>query len=212
MNIDGAKYTFFGAPAHQMTAWNGRNALEAVIHLFDNIDAIRSNIRPEARIQGIITEGGAAPNVVPDRAAADFYIRYPGRGLSRAGHGDGRQRGASGGARDGHEGEDRSLRPESRRHRHRDARRGRASPTRRSTAPRTCCRSRASRRATRKRAACRATSPASASARRRRRAEPHLRDGRRRLNESATTASSSTPRRWRRCSSTSRRTPTIARR
>jgi metal-dependent amidase/aminoacylase/carboxypeptidase family protein len=77
MNIDGVKYTFFGAPAHQMTAWNGRNALTAVIHLFENIDAIRSNIRPEARIQGVITEGGAAPNVVPDRAQADFYIRYP---------------------------------------------------------------------------------------------------------------------------------------
>jgi amidohydrolase len=77
LNIDGAKYTFFGAPAHQMTAWNGRNALTAVIHLFDNIDAMRSNMRPEARIQGIITEGGAAPNVVPDRTQADFYIRYP---------------------------------------------------------------------------------------------------------------------------------------
>src|SRR5690242_14647629 len=77
MNIDGVKYTFLGAPAHQLTAWNGRNALEAVIHLFNNIDAIRSNLRPEARIQGVITEGGAAPNVVPDKTAADFYIRYP---------------------------------------------------------------------------------------------------------------------------------------
>jgi amidohydrolase len=77
MNIDGVKYTFSGAPAHQLTAWNGRNALTAVIHLFNNIDGIRSNIRPESRIQGVITEGGAAPNVVPDRTAADFYIRYP---------------------------------------------------------------------------------------------------------------------------------------
>lgn len=77
LNINGVKYTFSGAPAHQMTPWAGRNALEAVIHLFENIDSIRGNIRPEARIQGVITEGGAAPNVVPDRAAADFYIRYP---------------------------------------------------------------------------------------------------------------------------------------
>jgi metal-dependent amidase/aminoacylase/carboxypeptidase family protein len=71
------KYTFTGAPAHQMTAWNGRNALTAVMQLFGNIDSVRANIRPEARIQGIITEGGAAPNVVPDRTQADFYIRYP---------------------------------------------------------------------------------------------------------------------------------------
>ena len=77
LNIDGVKYTYSGAPAHQMTAWAGRNALEGVIHLFENIDSVRSNMRPEARIQGVITEGGAAPNVVPDRAVADFYIRYP---------------------------------------------------------------------------------------------------------------------------------------
>jgi amidohydrolase len=77
LNIDGVKYTFSGAPAHQMTPWNGRNALEAVIHLFNNIDAVRSSMRPEARVQGVITEGGAAPNVVPDRTQADFYIRYP---------------------------------------------------------------------------------------------------------------------------------------
>lgn len=77
LNIDGVKYVFSGAPAHQLASWNGRNALTAVIELFGNIDGVRSNIRPEARIQGVITEGGAAPNVVPDRAVADFYIRYP---------------------------------------------------------------------------------------------------------------------------------------
>lgn len=77
LNIDGVKYTFSGAPSHQMTPWAGRNALEGVIQLFNNIDAIRSTLRPEARVQGVITEGGAAPNVVPDRAVADFYIRYP---------------------------------------------------------------------------------------------------------------------------------------
>lgn len=77
MNVDGVKYTFYGAPAHQLTAWDGRNALEAVIKLFNNIDSVRSNIRPEARIQGVIVEGGAAPNVVPDKTSADFYIRYP---------------------------------------------------------------------------------------------------------------------------------------
>ncbi|HKB09024.1 MAG TPA: peptidase dimerization domain-containing protein [Vicinamibacterales bacterium] len=77
LNIVGAKYTFSGAPTHQMTPWNGRNALQAVIQMFNNIDAARISIRPEARIQGVILEGGAAPNVVPDRTVADFYIRYP---------------------------------------------------------------------------------------------------------------------------------------
>jgi len=60
-----------------MTPWNGRNALTAMNLLFGNIDAVRPSIRPEARIQGYIIEGGTAPNVVPDRTVADFYIRYP---------------------------------------------------------------------------------------------------------------------------------------
>ena len=77
LNIVGAKYTFSGAPTHQMTPWDGRNALSAVIDFFKNIDSVRPSIRPEARIQGIIVEGGKAPNVVPDRTVADFYIRYP---------------------------------------------------------------------------------------------------------------------------------------
>ena len=77
LNIDGVRYTFSGAPAHQMTPWDGRNALTAVRHLFDNVDALRGTFRPEARVQGIIPEGGKAPNVVPDRAVADFYVRYP---------------------------------------------------------------------------------------------------------------------------------------
>ena len=77
LNIDAVKYVFSGAPAHQMTPWAGRNALEGVIALFNNIDGIRMVMRPESRVQGVITEGGAAPNVVPDRAVGDFYIRYP---------------------------------------------------------------------------------------------------------------------------------------
>jgi metal-dependent amidase/aminoacylase/carboxypeptidase family protein len=77
LNIIGAKYTFTGAPTHQMTPWNGRNALSAVIQFFTNVDGMRISMRPEARVQGIITEGGSAPNVVPDRTVADFYIRYP---------------------------------------------------------------------------------------------------------------------------------------
>ena len=58
--IVGTKYTFSGAPTHQMTPWNGRNALTAMNLLFTNIDAVRPSIRPEARIQGYIMEGGTA--------------------------------------------------------------------------------------------------------------------------------------------------------
>jgi amidohydrolase len=77
LNIDVMRFTFSGAPAHQLRAWDGRDALAGVIALFNHIDAIRKTLRPETRVQGIITEGGKAPNVVPDRAVAEFWIRYP---------------------------------------------------------------------------------------------------------------------------------------
>ena len=77
MNINVMHYVFSGAPAHQLQAWDGRDALMGVVELFNHIDGLRKTMRPETKIQGIITEGGKAPNVVPDRAAAEFWIRYP---------------------------------------------------------------------------------------------------------------------------------------
>src|SRR5437660_802624 len=77
MNINVVHYTFSGAPAHQLQAWDGRDALTGVIELFNHIDGLRKTLRPETKVQGIITEGGKAPTVVADRAAAEFWIRYP---------------------------------------------------------------------------------------------------------------------------------------
>src|SRR5947199_8483263 len=77
MNINVVHYTFSGAPAHQLQAWDGRDALMGVIELFNHIDGLRKTLRPETKIQGIITEGGKAPNVVPDCAAPALWIRYP---------------------------------------------------------------------------------------------------------------------------------------
>ncbi len=77
LNIDEVKYIFTGRPSHQLSSWNGRNALEAAVHFYTAVDGLRSTFRPEASIQGVIPEGGIAPNVVPDRAVVDYYIRYP---------------------------------------------------------------------------------------------------------------------------------------
>src|SRR4051812_12549184 len=69
-------FVFHGKPAHAAgDPYNGANALNAVIKLFTGIDAIRQHIKEDARIHGIITHGGDAPNVVPHYAAAKFYIR-----------------------------------------------------------------------------------------------------------------------------------------
>jgi amidohydrolase len=77
LNINEVKYVFLGTPSHQMASWFGRNALEAAVHFYTMVDGLRSTLRPEASIQGVIPEGGEAPNVVPQRAVVDYYIRYP---------------------------------------------------------------------------------------------------------------------------------------
>lgn len=77
LNIDMVKYVFHGRPAHQRSSWNGRNALAAAVQFYTAVDHLRPTFRPEAVIQGVIPEGGEAPNVVPDRAVVDYYLRYP---------------------------------------------------------------------------------------------------------------------------------------
>ncbi len=77
LNINEVKFIFKGRPSHQMSSWNGRNALEAAVMFYTGVDRIRSSLRPEVSVQGVIPEGGIAPNVVPDRAVVDYYIRYP---------------------------------------------------------------------------------------------------------------------------------------
>ncbi len=72
----GYRYRFFGKAAHASGApHEGINALNAVIHVFTGIDALRQHLRDDVRIHGVITDGGAVPNVVPDYAAAYFYLR-----------------------------------------------------------------------------------------------------------------------------------------
>jgi len=79
------RYEFRGKSAHAAAdPWNGANALNGVIKLFTGIDALRQHIKPEARIHGIITHGGDAPNVVPRYAAAEFCVRAPDRGYVAA--------------------------------------------------------------------------------------------------------------------------------
>jgi amidohydrolase len=77
LDIDAVKYTFTGQPAHQLASWNGRNALEAAVQFYSAVDHLRSTWRPDHRVQGVIPEGGVAPNVVPDHTVVDYFIRFP---------------------------------------------------------------------------------------------------------------------------------------
>ena len=68
--------TFHGVPSHAASdPWQGKNALDAMIMLFSGIGLWRQQLRPEARVHGIILEGGTAANIIPDRTAARFMIR-----------------------------------------------------------------------------------------------------------------------------------------
>ena len=53
----------------------GVNALDALVMAYQGIAALRQHIRATERIHGIITDGGQAPNIVPDRASGRFYVR-----------------------------------------------------------------------------------------------------------------------------------------
>jgi amidohydrolase len=53
----------------------GVNALDAMMLAYQGIAALRQHIRPSERIHGIVTDGGQAPNVVPERSAGRFYVR-----------------------------------------------------------------------------------------------------------------------------------------
>ena len=72
----GYRYMYHGRAAHAAAAPEaGINALNAVVHLFTGIDALRQHLRDDVRIHGVITDGGMAPNVVPEFAAANFMLR-----------------------------------------------------------------------------------------------------------------------------------------
>lgn len=74
--VDPLDFEFIGKPAHAAASpHEGINALDAVIQLFNGINALRQQVTPDVRIHGIITHGGDAPNIIPEYAKARFFIR-----------------------------------------------------------------------------------------------------------------------------------------
>ncbi|GLI84580.1 amidohydrolase [Rossellomorea marisflavi] len=74
--VDPLDFEYIGKPAHAAgSPHHGINALDAVIGLFNGINALRQHVTDDVRIHGIITHGGDAPNIVPEYAKARFFIR-----------------------------------------------------------------------------------------------------------------------------------------
>ncbi len=80
LGLTKAKVEYFGKAAHASSApWQGVNALNALIGLFNALDAMRQQLRPDARLHGVITAGGQQANIIPEYTAAEFYLRSPDR-------------------------------------------------------------------------------------------------------------------------------------
>ena len=74
--ISEVEVTYHGRAAHASAMpYRGVNALDAVVTAYQSIAQLRQHIRQSERIHGIVTEGGLAANIVPERAACRFYVR-----------------------------------------------------------------------------------------------------------------------------------------
>jgi aminobenzoyl-glutamate utilization protein B len=72
------KFRFKGTSAHASAApEQGRSALDAVELTNHAAELLREHTPDLTRIHHVITAGGDAPNVVPDRAEVFYYVRHP---------------------------------------------------------------------------------------------------------------------------------------
>ncbi|KIW65479.1 hypothetical protein PV04_07736 [Phialophora macrospora] len=68
--------TFKGQNAHAgLIPWNGKNALDAVVASYVNISLLRQQLPPTARVHGVIRQGGAEPNIIPDSTSLEYFLR-----------------------------------------------------------------------------------------------------------------------------------------
>lgn len=73
-----AKFTFSGVSSHAAGApHRGRSALDAVESMNYMVNLLREHVPQDTRIHYVITDGGSAPNVVPNSAQSFYYVRHP---------------------------------------------------------------------------------------------------------------------------------------
>ena len=73
-----AKFRFYGIASHASASpEQGRSALDAVEGMDNMVNMMREHIPQETRIHYVITNGGKAPNVVPEFAEVYYYVRNP---------------------------------------------------------------------------------------------------------------------------------------
>lgn len=71
---------FKGQSAHAVAGpWKGHNALAAARKFLDLIDARRECFTPDIHVNGVITDGGTYPNILPERAEVRLEFRTDSR-------------------------------------------------------------------------------------------------------------------------------------
>ena len=73
-----AKFRFKGLSAHAAASpEKGRSSLDGVEAMDNMVNMMREHVPQETRIHYVITNGGRAPNVIPDFAEVYYYVRHP---------------------------------------------------------------------------------------------------------------------------------------
>lgn len=76
LGVRQVEVVYHGLAAHASAMpFMGRNALDGVVNAYTGIAQLRQHMLPTDRVHGVITDGGERPNIVPERAAALFYLR-----------------------------------------------------------------------------------------------------------------------------------------
>ncbi|XP_046561910.1 xaa-Arg dipeptidase-like isoform X3 [Haliotis rubra] len=69
---------FHGKASHAAGfPWKGVNALDAAVLCYQNISCLRQQMKPDWRVHGIINNGGAKPNIIPELTELEYYLRAP---------------------------------------------------------------------------------------------------------------------------------------
>ncbi|OWA52312.1 Peptidase M20 domain-containing protein 2 [Hypsibius exemplaris] len=76
LGIDRCVVEYHGKAAHASCGpWEGVNALDAAVAVYQNVAMYRQQMKPNWRVHGIIVNGGAKPNIIPDLTVSNYYIR-----------------------------------------------------------------------------------------------------------------------------------------
>lgn len=77
VNLEGYDITFHGRASHAAgSPENGVNALDAAVIFYNSVGLLRQQTLDGSRVHMIITNGGAAVNIIPDTAALRVEIRH----------------------------------------------------------------------------------------------------------------------------------------